>query len=167
MDDKEKLKEVRELRKEVNSLQREALNKYEKYGETANKYIGDNVFIQYALRGTKDDTTEETKKSKIEKTIKAYTDRDMFGAEYALLEYDKDVAKKQKEAEEAGINAETFFKVYFAQKGIEGVKNWKGETISGTKAQNMKNAIDKATPDLDKWERRKLYEIFNVGKSVW
>ena len=167
IEDKEKLKQVRELRKEVNTLQRDALAKYEQYGEVASKYIDDNVFIQYALRGTKEDATEETKQSKIEKTIKAYTDRDMFGAEYALLEYDKEVADKQRKAEEKGIDAETFFKVYFAQKGIESDKNLKGETITNSKSKKQKEAIDKATPELDKWERRKLYEIFNVGKSVW
>lgn len=167
VENKEKLKQVRDLRKEVNTLQRDALATYKKYGETAENYLKNDAFIQFAVKGTKSDATEETKESNIEKTIKAYTDKDLFGAEYALLEYNKDVAGNQQEAEGKGIDADTFFKAYFAQKGIESDKNWKGETITNSKSKKQKEAIDKATPNLDKWERRTLYEIFNVGKSVW
>jgi ABC-type glycerol-3-phosphate transport system substrate-binding protein len=54
-----------------------------------------------------------------------------------------------------------------AQKDAEGKKNNKGKTISGTKSKAKKQAIDKATPGLNKKERETLYEIFNVGKTAY
>lgn len=42
--------------------------------------------------------------------IKVYTDRDMFGSEYALIDYDKDVAENQREAKENGIDPDEFSK---------------------------------------------------------
>ena len=56
------------------------------------------------------------------------------------------------------------FKAYFAQKGITADKNWKGESISGSKKKKQISAIDEAVGnDLNIWQKRKLYEIFNVS----
>lgn len=161
--DKEKLEKVRELKKEINTLHRDALNTYEKYGQTANSYLENDAFIEFVLRGTKEETTEASKLDKIEKTVKAYTDRDLFGAEYALAEYNKNVYENQQEAEQYGIDSELFFKAYFAQKDVEGEKNqFTGKTKTGTKKQARIKAIDEAVGDnLNTWQINKLYEILN------
>lgn len=159
VENKEKLKQVRDLRKEVNTLQRDALSTYEKYGETANKYLNDKSITEIALRGTKEDSTEETKQQNIEKTVKLYTDKELFGAEYALKEYDKRLVEKQKESK---LDADTFFKIYFAQKGITGDKNKiTGKTQEGSEKKKKIEAMHKAVPKLTPWELNKLYELLN------
>lgn len=77
------------------------------------------------------------------------------------------LADLKNELNNSGIPLLDYYNAWIATQGIEGDKNWRGETITNSKSKKQKEAIDKATPDLDKWERRKLYEIFNVGKSVW
>ena len=157
-EDKEKLEKVRELRKEVNTLQRDALNTYEKYGETANKYLNDDSIIELALRGAKEDITEESKQERIEEIVKLYTDKEIFGSEYALKEYDKKLIEKQKESR---LDADTFFKIYFAQKGVRADKNRKGESIDDTAKANKIQAMHKAVPKLTPWELNKLYDLLN------
>ncbi len=75
--------------------------------------------------------------------------------------------EKQEKLENAGIPLEDYYNSWAAQKDIEGIPGPNGKTLSGSKSRLKKEAIDKATADLDKYQRRVLYEMFNVGESVW
>ena len=77
------------------------------------------------------------------------------------------LAEKQEKLENAGIPLVDYYNSWAAQKDIEGIPGPDGKTLSGSKSRLKKEAIDKATADLDKYQRRVLYEMFNIGESVW
>lgn len=77
------------------------------------------------------------------------------------------LADKQEKLENAGIPLVDYYNSWAAQKDIEGIPGPDGKTLSGSKSRLKKEAIDKATADLDKYQRRVLYEMFNIGESVW
>lgn len=164
LNNKEKKEEANRIQKEINTLSKNAINTYKAYGDQASEYLKDDAFVQFVLKGSKEDASEETKQNNLEKVVKAYTDKDIFGAEYALLEYNKDISEKQKEAEKLGIDDEIFFKAYFAQKNITSDKNWQGKTISGSKAKKQIEAINSAVgDDLTLEQKKRLYGIFNIA----
>lgn len=72
----------------------------------------------------------------------------------------KDLAELQTELKEAGIPLIDYYNAWVAQKDVEGKKNYKGETISGTKKANKIKAIKEAT-GLSQYKANKLYEILN------
>lgn len=77
------------------------------------------------------------------------------------------LADKQEKLEKASIPLVDYYNAWAAQKDIEGIPGPDGKTLSGSKSRLKKEAIDKATADLNKYQRRVLYEMFNIGESVW
>ena len=59
-----------------------------------------------------------------------------------------------------------YYNSYVAQKGIESDKDALGKTIENSKSIKVKAAIDNATPDISTSQRKVLYDIFNVSKTV-
>ena len=70
-------------------------------------------------------------------------------------------------AKKAGVKPDDFYKVYEAQKGIEGVKDKNGKTIPLSASQNKKKAIDELIPGYTKKQKEILYEAFGISKQVW
>lgn len=47
------------------------------------------------------------------------------------------------------------------------MKNGKEQTVPLSLDRNRKKAIDEATPELNYWQRKKIYEILGINKKVW
>lgn len=72
-----------------------------------------------------------------------------------------------KKIEELGnIPLSTYYSAYTAQKGIESDKDASGKTIENSKSIKVKAAIDKSNDGLTTSQRKRLYDIFNVSKTV-
>lgn len=72
-----------------------------------------------------------------------------------------------KKIEELGnIPLSTYYNAYTAQKGIESDKDASGKTIENSKSIKAKAAIDKSTDGLTTSQKKRLYDIFNVSKTV-
>lgn len=78
-----------------------------------------------------------------------------------------ELAETKQKLEDAGIPLIDYYNSWLAQKDIEGIPGPNGKTLSGSKSRLKKEEIDKVTEDLNKYQRRVLYEMFNVGESVW
>jgi hypothetical protein len=70
-------------------------------------------------------------------------------------------AKRSEKQQDSGIALIDFYEAWQAQKDVEGQKNFKGETISGTTKTNKIKAMKEAVPDLSMWELNKLYDVLN------
>lgn len=72
-----------------------------------------------------------------------------------------------KKIEELGnIPLSTYYSAYTAQKGIESDKDASGKTIENSKSIKVKAAIDNSIDGLTTSQRKRLYDIFNVSKTV-
>jgi hypothetical protein len=69
-------------------------------------------------------------------------------------------------AKEVGISAYNYNKAYEAQKGIEGLKDKNGKTITNSQNIIKRKAIDDATPNLTQEQRKVLYENLLSSKTV-
>ena len=143
------------------------------YGQTAYKEL-EKLFKSQEYENMNTDEKEDAIKDVYKFAEQKAKQQYGINAKELTHKYGEDEASKrllgEKQSEkqiESGIPLLDYYNAWIATQGIESDKNWKGETITNSKSKKQKEAIDKATPDLDKWERRKLYEIFNVGKSVW
>jgi hypothetical protein len=57
-----------------------------------------------------------------------------------------------------------YYNAWIAKKGVEGQKNSKGKTISGTKKKNQITEINKAVGnDLTAKQKEALYGILNIS----
>lgn len=64
--------------------------------------------------------------------------RKVFGAEYALQTYNKDVYEKAVEANQGGVSFDQFYEYYFAARNLTADKDSDGKTVSGSlKAKEM------------------------------
>lgn len=98
LSNKEKRQKTRELKAVVTGIQKNALAVEETYRAAAEKHLG---------RGLEpDDAYRET-------------NRECFGAEYALQTYNKDVYQRAISAKSNGVSYEDFYTYYFGTKGIK------------------------------------------------
>lgn len=134
------------------------------YQKTSGQYVTEQLDALFDSEFYK--TLEDNKK--VDVIAKIVSDADTTAKDkWVDTDATQRLAELKSDLEESGIPLLDYYNAWVATQGIESDKNWKGETITNSKSKKQKEAIDKATPNLDKWERRKLYEIFNVGKSVW
>lgn len=70
----------------------------------------------------------------------------------------KQIPKYEMAKNNLGLSLKQYYEAYNAQKDVEGKKDAKGDTISGTKKANRINAIEKT--GLTKIQATKLYKIF-------
>lgn len=145
---KERQEEIRQAKAILNGIMKNAIAGFEVYRKAAEEnYIGeDDAQIAEAVR---------------------QTNREVFGAEYALQVYNSDVYEKAVGAHERGIDYDLFYEAYFSQKGVTGDKDGKGNSIPLSASRKKKEAIDAATPGATRKEREILYEIFGVSEKVW
>lgn len=98
LSNRQKKEQVQQLRQQINALQRQALATKEQYTAAAEG----NLFAQ----------TDEAKDYAYRET-----NREVFGAEYALETYDKNVYAKAKEAVAGGASYEGYYDYYFSTQG--------------------------------------------------
>lgn len=109
-----------------NAVERSALDTLDAYAEAAERAYA-------ASRGDEDDRVDEAYRE---------ANREVFGAEYALQTYDKDVYGKAVDAFEAGVSFDVFYDFYFATKGLTADKDVIGKTVSGSLKDKKLVAID-------------------------
>jgi hypothetical protein len=107
-----------------------------------------------------------TNDQKVDVVNKIVSDADTKGKDkWVDSESTEKLAKLEKDLD--GIPMVDYYNAWIAQKGIESDKNYQGKTITNSKSKKQKAAVDKATPDLTKKQRKILYDMFSIGKSVW
>jgi hypothetical protein len=148
--DKFKREKVREIKAIINGIEQTALD---------------------ALPEIEKATEELSKKYTDIDDLSLETNKKVFGSEYALKAYGKDVYEKAQKsiADSVGksINYDNFYNSYFATKDVKGVKDDFGKTIYLSESYNKKQAIDKANPGASPKELRALYHAFGVSEKVW
>lgn len=115
-------------------------------------------------------TYEETAKSidsSDSDVVKREANRKVFGAEYALKTYNKDVGEKAAEYVAQGVTYDQYYASYFATRGITGDKDENGKTITNSASRKKKEAIDKAVPNATTKQKHLLYEASGVSEKVW
>jgi len=125
--DSQKRQKVREAKAILNGIQKNALDTVSTYQETVEKH----------LHGSSDNAID---------TAYRETNRECFGAEYALQVYNKDVYEKAREANQNGVGYSDFYDYYFATKEFE-PKNGKSTTT-----QKMEYLRDSKLSDSTKAE---------------
>ena len=78
----------------------------------------------------------------------------------------RDTAAKIQKCEKAGIPAGVAIVAYVAQKDVKADKDSKGNSIQYSKSKKQKEAIDRATPFVNKKQRELLYDLFGVSEKV-
>lgn len=92
LSDKEKQTRTRDLREQINGLYRDAIKNEQAYGKAAERNfaeLGDKKLAQFK------------------------TDKDVFGAEYAIGHYNKDIKEKADFLERKGVSYDDFYNIYF------------------------------------------------------
>ena len=144
--DKEKREKTRKYYQIINGLELEALSNLKKVTQTA---------------------------SKLSKTIKDYeelkreTNKEVFGAEYALSAYDPKVYQKAEGLNKSGIKYDTFYDIYFSIKDIKADKDSSGNSIAYTASLKKKQAVDKLMKNYTEPQRRVVYKAFDISEKTW
>lgn len=134
------------------------------YQKTSGAYVSEHLDALFDSKFY--ETLEDEQKAEI--VNKIVSDADTTAkSKWVETNTTAQLAEKQEKLENAGISLVDYYNSWAAQKDIEGIPGPDGKTLSGSKSRLKKEAIDKATEDLDKYQRRVLYEMFNVGESVW
>lgn len=123
-----------------NGLQKKTLADVEAYAEVAKVYY---------------DAASDMPEDEREDYAYRMANYEVFGAEYALQTYNKNVYAKAQEANEEGVSYDTYYEYYFATRDLEADKNSKGETVSGSKKKKVLNVINGL--DISKDEKDVLY----------
>jgi hypothetical protein len=121
LSDKEKCKQVRELKAQLNAVQQKALQNKERYEAAVNAN----------LHGASDDDKDFAYRE---------ANREVFGAEYALQVYNKDVYANAQEAVKGGANYGQYYDYYFTTKG-ETNKSKRQYLSNSPMSQKAKSAI--------------------------
>ena len=148
LSNKEKREQVREAKAILNGIQKNALEVLPEYEAAVRRYYtgGSSEELDLAYRKA---------------------NREVFGAEYALQMYDKNVYDKASGLVKKGISYNAFYNAYFAQRDVGGTPDGKGGTVYLSSSRNKKAAIDQAASGLSAEKRRILYEAFGVSEKVW
>lgn len=145
LSNREKKEQVQELQRQINAIQREALATVDQY----------TAAVENSLFGDDDDAADFAYRE---------TNREVFGAEYALETYNKDVYAKAQEAAKNGVRYETYYDYYFATKDIEGDKDASGKTITGSKREKVLAEIN--AMDLTVEQKNALYYASGYAEST-
>ena len=100
---------------------------------------------------------------KVEVVAKIVSDADTTAKDIWIdTDSTEDLAKRKKEL--GDIPLVDYYNAWIAQKGITADKNWKGDSISGSKKKKQIQAINEAvSDDLTPKQKETLYGIFNVS----
>ena len=136
---------MQELQRQINAIQREALATVDQY----------TAAVESSLFGDDDAAADFAYRE---------TNREVFGAEYALETYNKDVYAKAQEAAKNGVSYEAYYDYYFATKDIESDKDASGKTISGSKREKVLAEIN--AMDLTVEQKNALYYASGYAEST-
>lgn len=145
LSNREKKAQVQELQRQINAIQREALATVDQY----------TAAVESSLFGDDDDAADFAYRE---------TNREVFGAEYALETYNKDVYAKAQEAAKNGVSYEAYYDYYFATKDIESDKDASGKTITGSKRGKVLAEIN--AMDLTVEQKNALYYASGYAEST-
>lgn len=145
LSNREKKEQVQELQRQINAIQREALATVDQY----------TAAVESSLFGDDDDAADFAYRE---------TNREVFGAEYALETYNKDVYAKAQEAAKSGVSYEAYYDYYFATKDIESDKDASGKTIPGSKREKVLAEIN--AMDLTVEQKNALYYASGYAEST-
>ena len=145
LSNREKKAQVQELQRQINAIQREALATVDQY----------TAAVENSLFGDDDDAADFAYRE---------TNREVFGAEYALETYNKDVYAKAQEAAKNGVSYEAYYDYYFATKDIESDKDASGKTITGSKRGKVLAEIN--AMDLTVEQKNALYYASGYAEST-
>lgn len=145
LSNREKKEQVQELQRQINAIQREALATVDQY----------TAAVESSLFGDDDDAADFAYRE---------TNREVFGAEYALETYNKDVYAKAQEAAKNGVSYEAYYDYYFATKDIESDKDASGKTITGSKREKVLAEIN--AMDLTVEQKNALYYASGYAEST-
>lgn len=148
LSDKEKRKQVRELKAHLNAVQQKALQNKERYEAAVNAN----------LHGASDDDKDFAYRE---------ANREVFGAEYALQVYNKDVYAKAQDAAKNGANYGQYYDYYFATKGD--TDKSKRQYLSNLQiSKKAKTAIYFASLDSDAKEKyQKVHSETGITKEQY
>ena len=145
LSNREKKEQVQELQRQINAIQREALATVDQY----------TAAVESSLFGDDDDAADFAYRE---------TNREVFGAKYALKTYNKDVYAKAQEAAKSGVSYEAYYDYYFATKDIESDKDASGKTITGSKREKVLAEIN--AMDLTVEQKNALYYASGYVEST-
>lgn len=145
LSNREKKEQVQELQRQINAIQREALSTVDQY----------TAAVESSLFGDDDDAADFAYRE---------TNREVFGAKYALETYNKDVYAKAQEAAKNGVSYEAYYDYYFATKDIESDKDASGKTIPGSKREKVLAEIN--AMDLTVEQKNALYYASGYAEST-
>lgn len=144
----EKNRLVRALKSQLIERQKEIIAQAEPYREAVSDYLkahpelstdNDAAIAEYAeLYGI----TEDQAESRMDAIVYRETNREVFGAEYALRTYNADVYDKARTAYAKGVSYETYYDYYFATKEMHADKDENGKSISGSKKAKVVEYIN-------------------------
>ena len=145
----EEKKELLEAQYKIrNAAEKSALETLEQYADAAK-------FYYETATGEGDDRVDDA-------YLKA--NREVFGAEYALRVYNKQVYDKAVEVNGDGVAFDDYFDFYFSTRGIEADKDEDGKSISGSKKEKMLAAID--AMDIPNEQKDALYLLEGYSKEA-
>ena len=156
LSDKEKISQVTEIQKEINSLAKNANSNVKKYGEAANDYSDDIYYGIFNSDIYKDTYYKEEMEEKVRNKVS--TDANLKAKESLGIINDDSNSDLYKlntaidKLEEAGIPLYDYYLSYYAMNDLATGK---------TKDSKMK-AIRENVKTLDKDQLDAIYEIFDI-----
>lgn len=169
--DREKTTLTRELRKELNDYEQDVTARATEYFTAAQAYLAANPELDYTdddrvdawMDAYNDLQTEEKyqitadqAETKMKNEAYREINREVYGAEYALEVYDKDVyAKARTLNEESGLSYDDYYDYYFGTQRLYADKDEDGKSISGSKKEKVVDYI--ANMDIPDEQKDALY----------
>ena len=130
---KVKMEKVKELKVIINGIQKNATNNLSEYTKNS-KYI----------------TSDEKDFNKQVEEVYRETNREVFGAEYALKTYNKDTYDKAQKTRKKGVPYDDFYEAYFATRGLEPIKDEYGKTVESVPKQQRNIILELDMPKINK-----------------
>ena len=144
----EKNRLVRTLKAQLIERQKEIISNAETYHEKVNEYLkahpelatdNDAAIAEFARENG---ISEDQAESRMDAIVYREINREVFGAEYALMTYNGDVYAKASAANDQGVSYDTYYDYYFATKDMHAEKDENGKSISGSKKAQVVEYIN-------------------------
>lgn len=144
----EKNRLVRTLKAQLIERQKEIISNAETYHEKVNEYLkahpelatdNDAAIAEFARENG---ISEDQAESRMDAIVYREINREVFGAEYALMTYNGDVYAKASAANDQGVSYDTYYDYYFATKDMHAEKDENGKSISGSKKTQVVEYIN-------------------------
>ncbi len=144
----EKNRLVRALKTQLIERQKDIISNAETYHEKVNEYLkvhpelatdNDAAIAEFARENG---ISEDQAESRMDAIVYREINREVFGAEYALMTYNGDVYAKASAANDQGVSYDTYYDYYFTTKDMHAEKDENGKSISGSKKAQVVEYIN-------------------------